>query len=104
MTGSTDAIAQLLATARGSRPASMACGEAEEALTVGLALAVELVVANDRIDRLERQVASLAGIALDDWRADFGDAEDARARREANDALLMRVMRIFIDPRADVQA
>jgi hypothetical protein len=94
-----EALSELLATARGSRPASLNCGEAEDALNVALALAVELVVANDRIDRLERMVADLRGEDVATLRNEIYDGEIAAARREANDALLMRVMRIFIDQR-----
>lgn len=104
MSGGADAIAQLLATARGVRPNSLACGEAEDALNVALAVTVELIVANDRIDRLERKVAELAQVSLQDLRDDFGDTDAAKERREANDALLMRAMRIFLDPRADAPA
>lgn len=99
MMDSATAIAELLATARGHRPASLASAESEEALNVALALAVELVVANDRIDRLERHVARLSGLDLDEFRADSGDESAAVQRRDANDALLMRVMRIYLDPR-----
>lgn len=98
-TGSAEAIAELLATARGARPPSLLCGEAEDALNVALALMIELVVANDRIDRLERRLAELAGQDLADFRDDFGPAEAAAERRDSNDALLMRTMRVFLDPR-----
>lgn len=99
MSRPTDAIAELLATVRGDRPASMECSEAERALNVAMALAVELVVANDRIDRLERLVAELRGEPVEDLRATAYDGAIAAERREANDALLMRALRIFIDPR-----
>lgn len=98
-TGAAEAIAGLLATARGTRPQSLLCGEAEDALNVALALVGELVVANDRIDRLERCVAELAGHDLAEFRDDFGDAAAAAERKDANDALLMRTMRVFLDPR-----
>ncbi|MBN8814300.1 MAG: hypothetical protein J0J06_02505 [Sphingomonas sp.] len=99
MATSTEALIALITSARGERPQSMASTEAEEVLTVALALLVELSVSNDRIDRLERMVADLRGepvAALRDVRYD-GDA--ARERREATEALLVRAMRIFLDPR-----
>jgi hypothetical protein len=99
MASPTDAIAGLLATVRGERPASMECSEAERALNVAMALAVELVVANDRIDRLERLVAELRQEPVEDLKAVVYDGAIAAERREANDAMLMRALRIFLDPR-----
>jgi hypothetical protein len=94
-----DDVLTILRTARGERPASLDCREAEEVLTVTLALLVELGVANDRIDRLERLVAEQAGRTVDEVReAPLG--EDAETeRREAQDALIARALRIFFDER-----
>lgn len=100
MASPTEAILELLGRVRGERPASMACGEAERALNVAMALAVELIVANDRIDRLERLVADLRGEPVEDLRAVAYDGAIAAERREANDATLMRALRVFLDPRA----
>ena len=100
MTSATpDAISELLASARGHRPKSLACGEAEDALNVALALTVELAVANDRIDRLERMVADLRGEPVSTLRDVAYEGDAAAERRDAMEALLMRTMRIFLDPR-----
>ena len=98
MSAFNDVLA-IVRTARGSRPASLDCREAEEVLTVTLALLVELGVANDRIDRLERLVAEQAGRTLDEVREmPLGEAAEAE-RRDARDALMARALRIFFDER-----
>lgn len=100
MTTNVEAITALLSTARGARRQSLASREAEEVLNIALALLVEQAVANDRIDRLERMVADLRGEDVETLRDVRYDGEIADARRAATDALLVRVMRIFLDPRA----
>ncbi|MFZ4070442.1 MAG: hypothetical protein ACOYJ6_10105 [Caulobacterales bacterium] len=95
-----DAVATLVGLNRGRRPASLTCAEAEDVLTIALALAVELGAANDRIDRLEREMARLTGRSLADQKEAAGDADAEAARAAARDAMLARVLRIMIDPRA----
>ncbi|MCB2062315.1 MAG: hypothetical protein KDE25_02445 [Novosphingobium sp.] len=100
MTSSVEALTSLLATARGNRPQSMANREAEDVLNITLAVLVELAVANDRIDRLERMVADLRGEPVEELRDLRYEGEIAQQRQEATDALLTRALRIMIDPRA----
>jgi len=99
MTSSVEALSQLIATARGNRPQSLASREAEEGLNVTLALLIELAVSNDRIDRLERLVAELRGERVEALRDLRYDGEVAEERQAATDALLMRALRIMLDPR-----
>lgn len=100
MTTQTEALSALIATARGDRPQSLACREAEEVLNVTLAVLVELAVANDRIDRLERLVAEASGRSGEDLREIRYEGEVAQERQAATDALLTRALRIMLDPRA----
>jgi hypothetical protein len=104
MADASAALAELIATARGGRPQSLACREAEEVLNIALALLVELAVSNDRIDRLERLVAELSGRSVEDLREIRYDGEIAKERQAATDALLTRALRIMLDPRAQQQA
>ncbi len=94
------AISEVIASARGRRPQSLACREAEEVLNVTLAVLIELAVANDRIDRLERLVAELGGRSVEELRETRYEGEIATERQEATDALLARALRILVDPRA----
>ncbi len=94
------ALGALIQSARGRRPHSLACGEAEEVLDIALALLVELAVSNDRIDRLERMVADLADRTVEELRETVYEGEAAQERQAATDALLMRALRIMLDPRA----
>ena len=99
MTTAADAVLALVQSARGTRPQSLNDRESEEVLAIALALLVELAVSNDRIDRLERLVAEQAGMdiaALRDLRFDGVAAEE---RQQALDALLVRALRVLIDPR-----
>lgn len=100
MTSQVEALSALIATARGDRPQSLASREAEEVLNVALAVLVELAVANDRIDRLERLVGELSGRSVEDLRDIRYDGEIAQERQAATDALLTRALRIMLDPRA----
>jgi len=100
MADPTGALAELIATARGGRPQSLACLEAEEVLNIALATLVELAVSNDRIDRLERLVAELSGRSVEDLREIRYEGEIAKERLAATDALLTRALRIMVDPRA----
>lgn len=98
---STDAILSLLRLGRGERPASLRDPEVEEVLNIALATVVELQVALDRIDRLERVLAERTGMGLEELRAlDYPDDPAAGERRESARALLARVLRLRIDPRA----
>lgn len=96
------ALGALIQSARGHRPNSLACGEAEEVLDIALALLVELAVSNDRIDRLERMVADLAGRTVEALRETVYEGQVAQERQAATDALLVRALRIMLDPRAQV--
>lgn len=100
MTTQAEALSALIATARGERPQSLASREAEEVLNITLAVLVELAVANDRIDRLERLVAEQGGRTVEDLRDIRYDGEIAQERQAATDALLTRALRIMLDPRA----
>ena len=94
------ALSALIQSSRGIRPRSLACSEAEEVLNITLALLIELSVSNDRIDRLERLVADLKGQDVDELRESEFDGAAMQERRDATDALLMRTLRILLDPRA----
>jgi hypothetical protein len=95
----SEAILEIVQTARGIRPASLACAEAEDGLAVTLALLTELAVSNDRIDRLERMVAELRGESPDSLRQTGFTGEAATERQQAIEALMMRALRVFFDPR-----
>lgn len=96
-----DAILSLIELARGERRYSLESREAEDVLNVALALLTELSVAFDRIDRLERVLAERTGIALDELRAiDYSEGRAAQEREDATSALIARVLRIHLDPRA----
>lgn len=99
MTTAADAISAVIAGQRGDRPFSLDSQEAEQVLSVALALMVELAASNDRIDRLEREVAALRGVPLDDLRNAPLDDAARTERQDALDAMQLRVMRIFLDPR-----
>ena len=66
------------------------------------ALLVELSASNDRIDRLERHIAELRGVPLDDVRNAHSDATADAERLAATEALMVRALRILIDPRTTV--
>lgn len=96
-----EAIIALTQLARGERPYSLQNRETEEVLNISLALLMELSVAFDRIDRLERVLAERTGIALADLRAtDYMEGPAAQEREEAASALIARVLRTRLDPRA----
>lgn len=100
MTTAAEAILTLVDSARGNRPQSLDDREVEEVLNIALALLVELSVSNDRIDRLERIVAEQGGTTVDLLRDTRYDGADAEERQQAMEALLARVLRVLIDPRA----
>lgn len=93
------ALSALIQSARGTRANSLACHEAEDVLNITLALLIELAVSNDRIDRLERMVADLAGRSVGDLRETVYEGEAAQERQAATDALIVRALRIMLDPR-----
>jgi hypothetical protein len=98
---SSDAIVALTQLARGERRYSLENRETEEVLNLSLALLTELSVAFDRIDRLERLLAERTGLPLAELRAiDYPEGAAAEERQEATNALMMRVLRIRLDPRA----
>ncbi len=99
MTSKTEALSALIASARGDRPTSLESREAEEVLNIALALTVELAVSNDRIDRLERLVAELRGEPVEELRDIRYDGDIAQERYDATEALLMRALRVILDPR-----
>lgn len=100
MTSPADAVSAAISGGRGGRPVSLRDEETEKVLTIALALLVELSAANDRIDRLEREVAALRGADLSDWKEAPLDADATEERQQAVEALQLRVMRILVDPRA----
>lgn len=100
MTDRASAVSEIIAAARGRRPQSLDCREAEEVLNISLAILIELAVANDRIDRLERLVAQLGGRSVEELREIRYEGEIASERQEATDALLARALRVLVDPRA----
>jgi hypothetical protein len=98
----SDAIQTLIGLGRGERRYSLHDRETEEVLNVAMATLVELSVALDRIDRLERLLAERTGMPLEQLRAtDYADGDAARERQEAADALFARALRIRLDPRAN---
>lgn len=99
MTGAAEAVAASIAGARGRRPASLHSEETERVLAIALALLVELGAANDRIDRLEREIAALRGQPLAEWKEAPLDDAAAAERQDALDAMQARVLRIMLDPR-----
>lgn len=99
MSTSSDAIMALLHTARGQRCYSLESQEVEQCFNVTLAMAVELLTNSDRIDRLERQLAELSGRSLQEVRAGADDPDADNQRHASNEATLLRLLRILIDPR-----
>jgi Cu/Ag efflux pump CusA len=98
---SAEAIVTLIELARGERRYSLESRETEEVLNIALALLSELAVACDRIDRLERVVAERTAMPIADLRAiDYTDGPAAQEREDAMNALIARVLRIRLDPRA----
>jgi hypothetical protein len=96
-----DAIVTLTQLARGERRYSLENRETEEVLNMALALLLELSVAFDRIDRLERVLAERTGLPLEELRAiDYLHGPAAEERSDATNALIARVLRIRLDPRA----
>lgn len=97
----SEAVLELIGLGRGGRRYSLENREAEEVLNIALATLVELSVALDRIDRLERLLAERTAMPLEELRAtDYADGPAAQERQEAADALFARALRIRLDPRA----
>lgn len=96
---SADALTALLASARGLRPASLHCVEAEHVLNATLALAVELSVANARIANLERQLAQYGQTTLAAIRTPPPSAEAEAERQQASEALMLRLLHTLLDGR-----
>ena len=96
-----EVIVTLIELARGERRYSLESRETEEVLNLALALLTEVAVAFDRIDRLERVLAERTGMTVADLRAiDYTDGSEAQEREDAMNALIARVLRIRLDPRA----
>ncbi|MFV3073710.1 hypothetical protein [Niveispirillum fermenti] len=87
-----DAIVELSSLARGARPSSLDNTETEAVLRIAMALLLELSVANDRIDRLEREVASLRGVDVGTLKSMPLDATASTERQMATDGLMARVL------------
>jgi hypothetical protein len=102
MSTAAEAVISLLNTSRGQRPYSMENQETEQCFAVTLAMAVELIATNDRVDRLERQLAQLSGKPLEEVRRAGDDASAQQERLAANEATLLRTLRVLIDPRPAV--
>lgn len=98
-TTSAEALTSLILSARGTRPQSLGCAEAEEVLNIVLAVLIELSVSNERIDRLERMVADMRLEPVSALREVRYDGDAAQERLEAMEALLTRALRIVLDPR-----
>lgn len=99
MSGAPAAIDAVIQAGRGPRPNSLDDAEAERVLDIALALLVELAASNERIDRLERELASLRGLSVAELKeAPLDDAAQAE-RQQALEALQLRVLRIMVDPR-----
>lgn len=98
----SNAIASVLQTARGNRPYSLENPETEQCFNVTLALVVELIASNDRIDRIERQLAELRGESLNEVRRGASDSEAEQARMATNEAMILRALRTLMDPRPAV--
>lgn len=97
-----DEIMEIVRLGQGLRPASLESQETEDVLTITLALLVELGVALDRIDRLERKVAELAGQTTEQLReAPLGPQAGAE-REAAQAALIANALRVFFDGRKPV--
>ncbi|OCC23570.1 hypothetical protein MB02_10355 [Croceicoccus estronivorus] len=101
MKSEAEALIELISSARGARKPSLANRETEEVLNIALATLIELAVANDRIDRLERLVAQLRGEDVSALRDITYEGDVAEERQQATDGLLMRAMRIMLDPREE---
>lgn len=99
MSTRADAIRAVIDSGRGTRPVSLETAETEQVLTIALALLVELSASNDRIDRLERDVAALQGTLPETSRNTALSDSAIAERQEALEALQLRVLRIMIDPR-----
>jgi hypothetical protein len=96
-----EVIVTLIELARGERRYSLESRETEEVLNLALALLTEVAVAFDRIDRLERVLAERTGMTVADLRAiDYTDGPESQEREDAMNAIIARVLRIRLDPRA----
>lgn len=87
-----DAVIELVRQIRGDRPPSLVSAETEDVLHIAVALVVELAAAMDRIDRLERTVAELRGVALDEQRDAAADPAAAAERLQDVEAMIARAL------------
>lgn len=102
MNSASDAILSVIHSARGNRPYSMENQETEQTFNVTLALMVELLATNDRVDRLERHIASIMDKSLHDVRTAHSASDADEARSATNEASITRMLRVMIDPRPKV--
>jgi len=102
MTEAVDAISAVIESGRGVRPYSLHSQEAEQVLNIALALLIELAAFNDRIDRLERLLAEIRGISVNELRHAVLDGDAAAERQASLEAMQLRVMRVLTDPREAV--
>ena len=94
-----DDMMAIVRAGRGRRPASLNDGEVEDVLAIVLALLVEMGVAFDRIDRLERALAAVDGQDLDKWKNAALGADAEATRDEARATLVCRALSILFDER-----
>ena len=99
-TPSAQALLELFQSARGERPYSLDNHDTEQVLNIALALVVELAVSNDRIDRLERALAEVKGVSVEALRSAPLDEAAQAQRDDATTALMVRALRVVIDPRS----
>lgn len=94
---SYEAVEKLLGEIRGERPYSLRSIENEQTLNMVLALVVELIASNDRIDNLEREIAKLKGAELSELRRVETDESVLASRREHATGVIARILRVLID-------
>lgn len=99
MTSAAEAVSAVIRSGRGPRPTSLDNGETEQVLDIALALLVELSASNQRIDRLERELAALKGVSLAELKEASLDQGAQEEQQQALEALQLRVLRIMVDPR-----
>lgn len=99
MTSAAEAVEMVIQGGRGTRPVSLQDTETEKVLNIALALLVELTAAQERIDRLEREVAALRQVDLALWKEAELPEEAQGVRAEQSEAMQLRVLRPLLDPR-----
>ncbi|MBP7335594.1 hypothetical protein [Niveispirillum sp.] len=87
-----DAIVELAGLVRGARPPSLDNAETEAVLRIAMALLLELSVTNDRVDRLERELAALRGVPVESLKSAPLAPAAVADRQAATDGLMARVL------------